>query len=332
PEVFLSKDLKIIMDIGDIYSDQYSRAKKTIEDQLVEISNNDEQLVHQDAGLLFTNIGYYKNIPIDCVKENILDIDQLKNKYSEYKNAEFILNENKQFICGSEVEKMSKSKYNVVNPDDICKQYGADTLRMYEMFLGPLQDAKPWSTQGIEGVLRFLKKLWRLSHNNREETFELSEDAPTKAELKTLHKTIKKATEDIDNFSFNTSVSAFMVCVNELQEMKCNKRAVIEPLIIILSPYAPHICEELWELCGHTESIEKVNWPEFKPEYLVEDAFNYPVSFNGKVRFNLEFSLDTDIKTIEETVLADEQTQKYLEGKAPKKVIVVKGRIVNVVI
>ena len=200
------------------------------------------------------------------------------------------------------------------------------------MFLGPLQDAKPWSTQGIEGVLRFLRKFWRLFHNNPEENFFLSDEAPDKAELKILHKTIKKATEDIENFSFNTSVSAFMVCVNELQDLKCNKRSILEPLCIILSPYAPHIAEELWQQCGNNNSISTAEWPVFNPEYLVENEFNYPISFNGKVRFNLNFALDADTKAMEDAILADEQTQKYLEGKAPKKVIIVKGKIVNVVV
>ncbi len=231
-----------------------------------------------------------------------------------------------------EVEKMSKSKWNVVNPDDVCNEYGADTLRLYEMFLGPLQDAKPWSTQGIEGVLRFLRKLWRLFHQGENESFLIPDTEPTKAELKILHKTIKKATEDIENFSFNTSVSAFMVCVNELQDLKCNKKQILEPLIVLLSPYAPHICEELWRQAGHNESIVYANWPQFNPEFLVENEFNYPISFNGKVRFNLLFALDKDLKEIENEVLSNEQTLKYLEGKPAKKVIVVKGKIVNVVI
>jgi leucyl-tRNA synthetase len=271
------------------------------------------------------------HIDIKLVSGNEIDIERLRLwRPSEFMDAEFEL-ENGKLICGTEIGKMSKRWHNVVNPDDICNDYGADTLRLYEMFLGPLQDAKPWSTQGIEGVLRFLRKLWRLFHNNPEESFMLSDEAPTKGELKTLHKTIRKATEDIENFSFNTSVSAFMVCVNELQDAKCNKRSVLEPLLVILSPYAPHITEELWKLCGHAESIEYAQWPAFNPEYLVENEFFYPVSFNGKVRFNLNFALDKDASEIEKEVLANEQTQKYLEGKTPKKVIVVKGRIINVV-
>jgi leucyl-tRNA synthetase len=263
---------------------------------------------------------------------NEVNIEALKQwRPAEFEQAEFIL-ENGKFICGNEVGKMSKRWHNVVNPDDVCNDYGADTLRLYEMFLGPLQDAKPWSTQGIEGVLRFLRKFWRLFHNNPNEVFELSQEAANKAELKTLHKTIKKITDDIDHFSFNTSVSAFMVCVNELQDLKCNKREVLEPLVVLISPFAPHIAEELWQLCGHNESISQVNWPTFNAEHLIENDFNYPVSFNGKVRFNLNFALDVEPAEIEKSVMENEQTIKYLEGKSPKKVIVVKGRIINIVV
>ena len=263
---------------------------------------------------------------------NEVDLPALKLwRPAEFEQAEFIL-ENGKFVCGNEVGKMSKRWHNVVNPDDVCNDYGADTLRLYEMFLGPLQDAKPWSTQGIEGVLRFLRKFWRLFHNNTNESFELSQEAASKAELKTLHKTIKKISDDIDHFSFNTSVSAFMVCVNELQDLKCNKREVLEPLVVLISPFAPHIAEELWQLCGHQESISQATWPTFNAEHLIENDFNYPVSFNGKVRFNLNFALDIEPSKIEKAVMDNEQTIKYLEGKTPKKVIVVKGRIINIVV
>lgn len=272
------------------------------------------------------------HVDVNLVEQgNIVNLDKLKLwRPSEFEHAEFEL-ENGKLICGNEVGKMSKRWHNVVNPDDVCNDYGADTLRLYEMFLGPLQDAKPWSTQGIEGVLRFLRKFWRLFHNGPEESFYISDEEPNKAELKILHKTIKKATEDIENFSFNTSVSAFMVCVNELQDIKCNKRAILEPLSILLSPYAPHITEEIWEMCGHTSSISKANWPVYNPEFLIENEFNYPISFNGKVRFNLNFALDKDAKEMESEILSNEQTLKYLEGKPVKKVIIVKGKIVNVV-
>jgi len=272
------------------------------------------------------------HVDVNLVEQgNIVNLDKLKLwRPTEFEHAEFEL-ENGKLICGNEVGKMSKRWHNVVNPDDVCNDYGADTLRLYEMFLGPLQDAKPWSTQGIEGVLRFLRKFWRLFHNGPEESFYISDEEPNKAELKILHKTIKKATEDIENFSFNTSVSAFMVCVNELQDIKCNKRAILEPLSILLSPYAPHITEEIWEMCGHTSSISKANWPVYNPEFLIENEFNYPISFNGKVRFNLNFALDKDAKEMESEILSNEQTLKYLEGKPVKKVIIVKGKIVNVV-
>ncbi|HNR49325.1 MAG TPA: class I tRNA ligase family protein, partial [Bacteroidia bacterium] len=208
--------------------------------------------------------------------------------------------------------------------------YGADCLRMYEMFLGPLEQSKPWNTNGIAGVSGFIRKLWKLYHSN--DSFYVSDDAPTKAELKTLHKTIKKVQEDIEKFSFNTSVSSFMICVNELTDLKCNKRAILEPLAIILSPYAPHIAEELWKLCGHQPSIAHAEFPAYNESYLVEDAFEYPVSVNGKTRFKINLPLQISKDEIEQRVLAAEEMQKWTNGSAPKKVIVVPGRIVNVVI
>lgn len=255
---------------------------------------------------------------------NILDIEKVKQWREEFSNAEFIL-ENGKYICGAEVEKMSKSKFNVVNPDDMCNQYGADTFRMYEMFLGPLEQSKPWNTNGISGVHSFLKKLCRLFADG------VDESAPSKKELKSLHKTIKKVSEDIERFAFNTSVSNFMICVNELTDLKCNKRSVLEPLLVLLSPYAPHIAEELWEYLGHKESISTAPWPEFNPDHLVEDSFAYPIQFNGKTRFNLDLSLSLSKEQVEKEVLAAEPTKKYLEGKAVKKVIVVPNKIVNIV-
>ena len=228
---------------------------------------------------------------------------------------------------------MSKSKWNVVTPDIICEEYGADTLRLYEMFLGPLEMSKPWSTQGISGVFGFLNRFWRLFHKGNEfDQFVISEDAPTKPELKILHKTIKKIQEDIESYSFNTSVSAFMICANELTELKCNKRAILEPLVILLSPFAPHIAEELWEKLGHKESISFAPFPYYNEAFTIDDSFAYPVSFNGKMRFNLELSLSLSPAEIEKEVMAFEQTLKYLEGKQPKKVIVVPKKIVNIVI
>jgi len=258
-----------------------------------------------------------------------LDIEAFKNWRPEFKNAEFIIEEDGTFKVSREVEKMSKSKYNVVNPDLICEEYGADALRLFEMFLGPLEQTKPWKTSGISGVYSFLKKLWKLFYNV--ENFEVSEVTATKDELKTLHKTIKKVEEDIENFSFNTSVSTFMIAVNELTTQKCNKREILEPLLVLLSPYAPHITEELWSQLGHTTSISTVPFPIFDGKHLVESTKNYPISFNGKMRFTLELSLELSKDEIEKIVMSHEKTQVQLQGRTPKKVIIVPGKIVNIV-
>ena len=259
-----------------------------------------------------------------------LDIEGFKNWRPEFKDAEFIL-EDGVYKVGFEVEKMSKSKYNVVNPDEICDTYGADALRMYEMFLGPLEQAKPWNTAGITGVYGFLKKLWKLYHSGPDGAFYVSDDDPSEASLRTLHKVIKKVEEDIENFSFNTSVSTFMIGVNEFTAQKCRSRSVLESFIILISPYAPHIAEEIWSLLGHQESIAFAPFPEFKGEYLVENTKEYPISFNGKMRFTMELPLDMDAGEIEAAVMAHEKTQKQLQGRRPKKVIVVPGKIVNIV-
>ena len=263
-----------------------------------------------------------------------LDIEKLKDWQPQFKNGEFIL-EDDSFYVGREVEKMSKRWFNVVNPDNICKQYGADSLRLYEMFLGPLEQSKPWNTAGITGVHSFLKKLWKLYHSPLEGgsggVFRVSDAEPTKDNLKTLHKTIKKVEEDIENFSFNTSVSTFMIAVNELTAQKCSSRTILEPLLVLISSYAPHIAEELWSKLGHQESIAYAEFPEFDERHLVESTKNYPISFNGKMRFTLELSLDLDKNAIEEAVLAHEKTQAQLQGRSPKKVIVVPGKIVNIV-
>ena len=257
-----------------------------------------------------------------------LDVEAFKNWREEFKDAEFVL-ENEKYIVGREVEKMSKSKYNVVNPDTICEEYGADSLRLFEMFLGPLEQSKPWKTSGISGVYSFLKKLWKLYIVDGE--FSVSDEEPTKDELKTLHKTIKKVEEDIANFSFNTSVSTFMIAVNELTAQKCNKRAILEPLAIIIEPYAPHIAEELWNKLGHSTSVSTAEFPVFEPSHLVESSKEYPISFNGKMRFTMELSLDLTKDEIEAAVMAHEKTQVQLQGRAPKKVIVVPGKIINIV-
>ncbi len=260
---------------------------------------------------------------------NELDVEAFKQWRPEFAEAQFIKNEDAKLIVSREVEKMSKSKFNVVNPDEICEQYGADTLRMYEMFLGPIDQAKPWNTAGLSGVHNFLKKLWKLYHNG--EQFEVSNQSASKESLKTLHKTIKKVTQDIEDFSFNTSVSTFMICVNELTQQKCQHREVLEPLAILIAPYAPHIAEELWELLGHSNGISHETYPQVEEKYLVEDTKTYPISFNGKMRFTLDLSLDLSKSEIEEAVMKDERTLKQLNGRTPKKVIVVPGKIVNIV-
>ncbi|WP_242203918.1 leucine--tRNA ligase [Aestuariivivens insulae] len=258
-----------------------------------------------------------------------LDIEAFKNWQPEFKDAEFICEEDGTFKVSREVEKMSKSKYNVVNPDNICEQYGADSLRLYEMFLGPLEQYKPWNTAGITGVHSFLKKLWKLY--NDDNGLKVNDEEPSKDSLKTLHKTIKKVQEDIENFSFNTSVSTFMIAVNELTAQKCISKEILEPLLILISPYAPHIAEELWSQLGHQESIAMAPFPQFDEKHLVESSKNYPISFNGKMRFTMELPLDMGKDDIEKAVLANEKTQEQLQGRTPKKVIVVPGKIVNIV-
>ena len=258
-----------------------------------------------------------------------LDIDKFKAWRKEFANAEFILEEDGKYITGREVEKMSKSKYNVVNPDDICEQYGADTLRLYEMFLGPLEQAKPWNTAGISGVYNFLRKLWRLYFNDN--GWQVTDEAPTPEMLKALHKTIKKVNEDIENFSFNTSVSQFMICVNELSSLKCHHRDVLAPLAVLVAPFAPHIAEELWKRLGNTESVAFAPYPVHEDKYLQEDSKEYPVSFNGKVRFKRAYATSMSVAEIEQAILADPQTAEQLQGNSPKKVIVVPNRIINIV-
>lgn len=277
--------------------------------------NYDTQAIHVDVSLVNNS--------------NELDVEGFKNWREEYKEAIFITEDDATYRVGREVEKMSKSKYNVVNPDLICQEYGADTLRMYEMFLGPLEQSKPWNTAGLSGVHNFLKKLWKLYHQGEE--FVVNDEQPSKDALKVLHKTIKKVREDIEAFSFNTSVSTFMICVNELAALKCNARAILEPLAILIAPYAPHIAEELWHKMGHKHSISFADYPIFEEKYLKESSKNYPISFNGKMRFTLELSLELSKDEIEQIVMADERTQKQLAGRTPKKVIIVPGKIVNIV-
>ncbi len=269
------------------------------------------------------------HVDVNIVHNDILDIEKFKNWNPEYKDAEFILEDGK-YVCGWAIEKMSKSMFNVVNPDDIIEKYGADTLRLYEMFLGPLEQSKPWDTNGIDGVHRFLRRLWSLFFAG--DKLNISNAEPTAEELKTLHKTIKKITGDIEAFSYNTSVSAFMICLNELYAIKCNKKAILEPLSIILAPFAPHIAEEMYHMLGNTTSVCDAKWPEYNEEYLKESSIKYPISFNGKVRFTIEMPADLSKEGVEKTAMESEQTEKYLEGKTPKKVIVVPGKIVNIVV
>lgn len=293
------------------------------------------QAAHPDIEVLDFKI--YSNMTpihadISLVDNDKLNIEGFKKWRPEYNEAEFILEEDGSYICGSEVEKMSKSKFNVQTPDELVEKFGADVLRMYEMFLGPLEQSKPWDTKGINGVSNFLRKLWRLFRINEKGKAELS-GAATKDNFKSLHKCIQKVTDDLTRFSFNTGVSNFMICVNELTEQKCNSREILQELVVLMSPYAPHICEELWVMLGNEAgTVSYAKFPSFNPEYLVSDAFSYPISFNGKVRFNIDFPTAMEPKQIEELVLADENTAKWLEGKSPKKVIVVPSRIVNVVV
>lgn len=271
------------------------------------------------------------HVDISLVANDQLNLEGFKAWRSEYKDATFILEPSGVYLCGHEVEKMSKSKYNVQTPDELVDRFGADTLRMYEMFLGPVEQSKPWDTKGITGVHGFLKKYWRLFHMDG--TFEVNETTPTKEHFKTLHKTIRKIREDLDRFSFNTGVSNFMICVNELTELRCNFREILEPLTVLLAPYAPHITEELWEKLGHEPgSLYEATYPEFNPEFLIESDYEYPVSFNGKMRFKVSLPLSLSIEEIQTIILSQPETIKWLEGKAPKKIIIVPGKIVNVVI
>lgn len=270
------------------------------------------------------------HVDVNIVTNDILNLDKFKAWMPEYSDAEFIL-ENGKYVCGVEIEKMSKSKYNVQNPDDLVEKYGADTLRLYEMFLGPLEQSKPWDTQGIEGTFRFVRKFWRLFHNENNE-FNVSDEPATAPELKSLHRLIKKEEEAIESISFNTVVSAFMICVNELSEMKCNKREILEPLAIMISPYAPHIAEELWHLLGHDSSVVDAAFPVYDESKVAENSFNYPISFNGKMRFSMELPLTMGADEVQAAVLAAPEAAKWLEGKQVKKMIFVPKKIVNLVI
>ena len=269
------------------------------------------------------------HVDVNIVHNDRLDIEAFRNWLPEYQNAEFIL-EDGEYICGWAIEKMSKSMFNVVNPDYVCESYGADTLRLYEMFLGPLEQSKPWDTKGIDGVHRFLKKFWRLFYKGDE--LLVSDSEPSKAELKVLHTLIRKVSSDIENFSFNTSVSAFMIAINELSDLRTSSAQILEPLVIMLSPFAPHIAEELWEAMGHDSSVMNARFPEYVEKYTVEDSFDYPVSFNGKMRFKITLPKSLSVKEVEEAVKADPNTARYVGSATIKKIIVVPSKIINVVI
>lgn len=323
---------KFLKDRGFIAVDE--PAKKLINQGMIQGTS---AMVHRvtgedkivSAGLKNKYITSAIHIDVNLVENNNVDIAGLRAWREDFKNTDFELEDGK-LIASHAVEKMSKRWYNVVTPDSICERFGADTLRLYEMFLGPLEQSKPWNTNGITGVSGFLKKLWRLFYSK--EGFSLSEEAPTKAALKTLHKTIKKISEDLERFSFNTSVSSFMICVNDLGDQKCNNRQVLETLLVLISPYAPHIAEELWYQCGHTESIAFAPFPEFNEQHLIEDNFNYPVSINGKMKFNFELPLNLTPQQIEAQVMASAEATKFLQGAVPKKIIIVPNKIVNIVI
>lgn len=324
---------KFLFDIGKVCKDE--PFKKLINQGMIQGRSNFVYRIKNTNK--FVSYGLRKeydttqiHVDVNIVKNDVLDTEAFKNWMPEYAAAEFELEDGK-YICGWAVEKMSKSMFNVVNPDVIVDEYGADTLRLYEMFLGPLEASKPWDTNGIDGVHKFLKKLWRLFHNDKNE-FVISSDEPTKAEYKILHKSIKKIQDDIERFSFNTSVSAFMICVNELNSAKCNKKAILEELLALLAPFAPHITEELWTLCGNTNSIIDAKFPVLNEAYLVEDVHSYPISFNGKMRFLLELPLSLSKDEIEQAVMTSEQAQKWIDGKTPKKVIIVPNKIVNIVV
>jgi leucyl-tRNA synthetase len=269
------------------------------------------------------------HVDVNIVSNDILDTERFRAWRPEYANAEFILEDGK-YVCGYAVEKMSKSMFNVVNPDDIVERYGADTLRLYEMFLGPVEQSKPWDTNGIDGVNRFIKKLWNLFYKG--DTLLVTDNEPSAESLKSIHKLIKKVTGDIENFSYNTSVSAFMICVNELSAQKCNSRTVLADLIVLLAPFAPHVAEELWHTIGNTTTVCDAQWPEWNEEYLRESSVNYAVSFNGKARFNVSVPADMAAADVEKLVLAHENSAKWIEGKQIRKVIVVPGKIVNIVV
>jgi leucyl-tRNA synthetase len=324
---------KALFDLGEIGFDE--PYKKLINQGMI---GGSSRLVYRVRGTnTFVSHGLKDQYETDALHVDVnivdgveLDIEAFKKWKPDYTNAEFVL-ESGKYLCGTQLEKMSKRLFNTVNPNDVVEKYGADTFRMYEMFLGPVEQSKPWETKGIEGVHRFLKKLWRL-YADEQKGLIVKDAAATPEELKVLHKTIQKIDADTEHFSYNTAVSQFMICVNELSTLKSNKRSILEPLLILLTPYAPHLSEELWHLLGNTSSILDAPYPVFEEKYVKESAFNYPIAVNGKTRTELSFALDVENTVIEETVLANETVQKWMEGKPLKKMVIVKGRMINIVI
>ncbi len=323
---------KFLFDIGEVIKDE--PYKKLINQGMIQGRSN---FVYRKKGTnTFVSYNLRKehdvqeiHVDVNIVRNDELDLEAFKKWSPDYANAEFILEDGK-YICGWAVEKMSKSMYNVVNPDTIIADYGADTLRLYEMFLGPLEQSKPWDTNGIDGVHKFLRKTWRLFY--KDDAFVVSDEKATPEELKVLHRTIKKISEDVERFSFNTCVSAFMICVNELNDLKCNKREILEPLLALLAPFAPHMSEELWHALGHTTTVCDAQWPELNESYLVESSVTYPVSFNGKMRFKIDLPADMSNADIEKSVMEHDSAAKWLEGKTVRKVIIVPKKIINIVV
>jgi leucyl-tRNA synthetase len=334
PTFYISSKYKNVDDFREILNSQiisksFEQVKLHLIKEYPDLKFEIQNLIREDFSVFNIQVAPIHADVSMVNSSDELHIEAFKKWREDYKDAEFICEDNGKYIVGREIEKMSKSKYNVVTPDAICEEYGADTLRLYEMFLGPLEQAKPWNTAGISGVFGFLKKLCRLYFD--EHNLIVTDEVPTKDNLKTLHKTIKKVADDIENFSFNTSVSQFMICVNELTAQGCHSRAILEPLAIVISPYAPHIAEELWWLLGNKGSIATLPFPVFEPKHLIESSKEYPVSFNGKMRFTIELPLDLTKDQIEEIIMKDERAIKQLEGRTPNKVIIVPGKIINLV-
>ena len=330
PEIYVSKGIRDLAQDQEMMVDTREYVRSIIDEELDELNRQ-----HPGLHLTVDNLNLQAiseiHVDVNLVHNDILDVEAFRKWRPTLNNAIVIPERSGEYVCGFEVEKMSKSKYNVVNPDLMIEKYGADTLRLYEMFLGPIEQFKPWNTNGIDGVYKFLKKLWNLYHDKNGE-FTVSNDTPTREELKALHRTIKKTKDDVESLSLNTSVSSFMICVNELSALKCNKRAILEDLAVIVSPYAPHIAEELWEKLGHTESISYASYPAFNEEYLKEADHEYPIMVNGKMRAKITFPVDKDKAEIEKEVLENEVVVRWLEGQQPKKIIVVPKKIVNVVV